>query len=409
MGVRKRPDTGKWQAYWRDPSGRQRSKDFDRKRDAQRHEAAMKRSIENREWIDPRDGKVPVGSLWTEYMTTRSLKPSTKADYDEVWRVLVQPRWGKIPVNKITTPDVLLWVNNMEGPRGVVSPARARKAHQILKSILDVATMSRRIGSNPAILPKGALPKVRRKRAHIYLTPLQVRALARSCESHSTLLLVLAYLGVRWGEAIALQVGDIDFTRGRIRVQRSFSTTKGKPVLTTPKSHQEREIPVPKFLLRLLKELCSPKATHDLVFTTEADTPLDLNNFRTRVFKPGLQDAGLPDMKIHELRHTAASIAVASGANVIALQRMLGHASAQMTLDVYAGLFDSDLDTLAESMDSAYRATDADSPLTEEFSPTLPDLEVIVEKSNVIRLFPESRLRESNPRPTHYECVALAD
>ena len=409
MGVRKRPDTGKWQAYWRDPSGRQRSKDFDRKRDAQRHEAEMRRAVENREWIDPRDGKVPVASLWDDYMATRSIKPSTRASYEEVWRLLVQPRWGRVSVNKVTTPDVLAWVNNMEGPRGPVSPGRARKAHQVLKSLLDVAVLAKRIGANPAILPKGSLPKITRKRAHIYLTPFQVHALARACGDHSTLILVLAYLGLRWGEAVALHVRDIDFARRRIRVQRSYSTAGGKTLLTTPKTHQEREIPVPKFLMRLLDQACAGKGEDDLIFASDALTPLDVNNFRDRIFKPGLRRAGLGDMRIHELRHTAASIAVANGANVNAIQRMLGHASAQMTLDVYAGLFDTDLDDLADSLDIAFLEASADSVLTAEEGQEAPGLEVIAEKSNVIRLFPESRLSESNRRPTHYECVALAD
>lgn len=313
MGVRRRADSERSQAYWRDPSGKQRSKDFDRKRDAQRHEAEMKRSVESREWIDPRDGKVQVASLWNEYMATRSIKPSTRASYEEVWRVLVEQRWGQVPVNKVATPDVLVWVNNMVGPRGPVSPGRARKAHQILKRILDVAVLSKRIGSNPAILPKGSAPQITRKRAHVYLTPLQVRALARACSDHSTLILVRSYLGLRWGEAVALRGPDIDFARRRIRVQRSFSTTGGKPVLTTPKRHQEREIPVPMFLIRLLAQICAGKAPDRLIFSTDSNTPLDVNDFRDRVFKPGLRASGLGDMKIHELRHTAASIAVANG------------------------------------------------------------------------------------------------
>lgn len=108
-------------------------------------------------------------------------------------------------------------------------------------------------------------------------------------------------------------------------------------------------------------------------------------------------------MKIHELRHTAASIAVASGANVNAVQRMLGHASAQMTLDVYAGLFDADLDVLADNLDLAFREASADSVLTGSMESEPPDLQVVAEKSNVIRHFTRSRLWESNPRPTHYE------
>ena len=79
-------------------------------------------------------------------------------------------------------------------------------------------------------------------------------------------------------------------------------------------------------------------------------------NFRRRVFDPAARAAGLDDLSPHDLRQTAASLLVASGANVKAVQRMLGHASAAMTLDVYSGLFDDDLGGLADRMDAAHDA-----------------------------------------------------
>ncbi|HEY5178805.1 MAG TPA: tyrosine-type recombinase/integrase [Dermatophilaceae bacterium] len=75
-------------------------------------------------------------------------------------------------------------------------------------------------------------------------------------------------------------------------------------------------------------------------------------NFRSRVFEHAKADLGLGALRIHDLRHTAASLAVAAGANVKVVQRMLGHASAAMMLDVYAGLFSDDLDDVADRMDS---------------------------------------------------------
>jgi integrase len=75
-------------------------------------------------------------------------------------------------------------------------------------------------------------------------------------------------------------------------------------------------------------------------------------NWRRDVFDPAARDAGLEGLTPHELRHTAASLAVAAGAKIKSVQAMLGHASAAMTLDVYAGLFDTDLDGVADRMDS---------------------------------------------------------
>jgi integrase len=95
----------------------------------------------------------------------------------------------------------------------------------------------------------------------------------------------------------------------------------------------------------------------DLVLTSPEGGVLRSGNFRRRVFDPAATAAGLEDLSPHDLRHTAASLLVASGANVKAVQRMLGHASAAMTLDVYSGLFDDDLGALADRMDLAHEAS----------------------------------------------------
>lgn len=79
---------------------------------------------------------------------------------------------------------------------------------------------------------------------------------------------------------------------------------------------------------------------------------LRLGNWRRRVLDPACATAGLQGVTPHDLRHTAASLAIASGANVKAVQRMLGHASAAMTLDIYAGLFGDDLDGAADALDA---------------------------------------------------------
>jgi hypothetical protein len=96
------------------------------------------------------------------------------------------------------------------------------------------------------------------------------------------------------------------------------------------------------------------------VVTTASGTVLRLPNWRRAVWDPAIRAAGFFDLTPHDLRHTAASRAVASGANVESVQRMLGHASATMTLDVYSGLFDDDLSALAERMDAAARAATED-------------------------------------------------
>jgi integrase len=88
------------------------------------------------------------------------------------------------------------------------------------------------------------------------------------------------------------------------------------------------------------------------VFTSPQGGPLRLNNWRRRVVDPACAACVLSDLTPHDLRHTAASLAVSAGANIKAVQRMLGHASAAMTLDVYAALFDEDLEAVAAGLDA---------------------------------------------------------
>jgi integrase len=102
----------------------------------------------------------------------------------------------------------------------------------------------------------------------------------------------------------------------------------------------------------MLTEVMAGKGADDLVFTTWRGKPLRNLNWRRDVFDKTAIDAGLESLTPHELRHTAASLAVSAGANVKAVQKMLGHSSAAMTLDVYSGLFDDDLDGVADRMDA---------------------------------------------------------
>jgi integrase len=115
-------------------------------------------------------------------------------------------------------------------------------------------------------------------------------------------------------------------------------------------------VPVPRSLVDALAEQVAGKPADALVFTAPEGGPLRLMIFRRRVFDPAARAVGLEGLTPHELRHTAASLAVSAGANVKAVQRLLGHASAAMTLDVYSGLFDDDLDAVADRLDAAAAA-----------------------------------------------------
>jgi integrase len=165
--------------------------------------------------------------------------------------------------------------------------------------------------------------------------------------------LVLGYTGLRWGEAAALRVRRIDLLRGRIEVAESVTDVDGRMVYGPPKSHARRRVPVPRFLRDDLAVQLAGLGPDDLVFPSQAGTPLRVQNFRRSHFDRAATAAGLEGLVPHELRHTAASLAIASGASIKGVQSMLGHASAAMTLDRYGHLFGDELDAVAERMDAA--------------------------------------------------------
>jgi integrase len=128
----------------------------------------------------------------------------------------------------------------------------------------------------------------------------------------------------------------------------------GAILVGTPKAHKRRSVPGPPFLLPAIVEAMRGERQTDLLFSDPAGRHLCTPTVHQYSWLDrALVAAGLPPMTVHDLRHTAASLAVRSGASVKAVQKMLGHASAAMTLDVYTDLFDDDLDALAQRLDEA--------------------------------------------------------
>jgi integrase len=190
---------------------------------------------------------------------------------------------------------------------------------------------------------------------------LRLAALASTVEYRPEVVRFLAYTGLRWGEMSALRVGDFDMLRRWVNVSRSVTEFNGL-VWSTPKSWERRSVPFPASLADELAALMVGKGRDALVFTTTRGDVLRVSKYRKRFFAPAVAacqkaDESFPTITPHDLRHTSASLAVSAGANVKALQRMLGHAKASMTLDVYADLFDDDLDGVADRLDAAIVST----------------------------------------------------
>lgn len=340
----------RWVGFYRDAAGRQHTNGrFHRKRDADRWEEEQKAAIRNDTWVDPDRSKLTVGQWADPWMAGRvHLKPKTLASYRSLLNTQLLPTWERVPLTKVRRSDVVAWVAAMRASG--LSASRTRQAYHLLTSMLEDAVKDSRLARNPAAgvdLPR--LPKSERR----YLTHAQLADLADGCGPHRLLVLVLGYSGLRWGEAAAIRVRRVDPLRGRIEIVESVVEVSGQMIFGPPKTHQHRAVVVPRFLRDELAQQMAGRAPDDLLFASRIGTPLRVQNVRRGWFDRAATAAGVPGLTPHELRHTAASLAIASGANVKAVQSMLGHAKAAMTLDLYGHLFGDELDAVADRLNAA--------------------------------------------------------
>lgn len=237
----------------------------------------------------------------------------------------VKARWGSTPVADLDGAQVQAWLSGLD-----VGADSRRKASQCI-----VAATRGRVDLGR--LRTGAL----QPREPRYLSAVELHRLASEAGPDGPMVMLLGSTGIRLGECCGLLVGDVDAERRRLRVRKS-------------KTSMARDVPIPASVLALL-DLTRPADAW--LFPSPRGARTNERNWRERRFYPACERAGLVGVHPHDLRHTAASLAIAAGADVKAVQRMLGHETATMTLDRYGHLWDTGLDEVAARMDDVLAGT----------------------------------------------------
>lgn len=352
---REREKGAVWRARYRDPAGRERSKSFARKLDAERFLTSVESSMNRGAWVDPDLGQTTVEEWAPRWLASkRSLKPKTRAGYESLLRAKVLPAFGEVPLAKLERVHVEEWVSSMEDSG--LSASRVRQAFNVLAAMLDAAIANGMLVRNAARgveLPR--IPKSQRR----FLTEEQVMRLADTVPpEYRSLILVLAYSGMRWGEAVALRRGRCDLLRRRLQVMESAVEVDGHLSWGLPKTHRQRSVSIPSFVCEALAAHLRdiPDGADELVFRASNDGPLRHANFLRYVWRPAVREARLPDgLTPHELRHTAASLLIAQGAGPKSVQAQLGHSTITTTFDTYGHLFEGHLDDVMDRLDARWR------------------------------------------------------
>lgn len=353
----KRKPPGRWRVRWYDPDGGPKAKTFQKLPQAESYVQDTTERLDKGSYRDPAAGKALFEAVAAEWFDALQ-KPgrTTMRDYRQLLDLYVLPKWGTYQVAGIKWEDVSAWLAELRRTPGVggrlLSPARVVKIYRVFSMVMKRAVKSGRIAASPAI--EHDLPRIADDDEHVYLSHEQVEKLAEAADEYRAFMRLLASTGIRWGEAIAITVGQLDLVRKRIRITRAYSDVGGVLEVGRVKTHENRSVPIMASLVDDLKKVIGKRKRTELVFTAPGGGPLRYNNFRSRVFDPSVKAAGFGDLGVtpHKLRHTAASLAIAAGADVKVVQTMLGHKTATMTLDLYGHLWPDRLDEVSDALEA---------------------------------------------------------
>jgi integrase len=353
--------SGRYQVRYQGPDGvtRPAPQTFKDKRSADVWLSRTEAQITEGRWLDPATSSLTVGEWGRRWLTsvTPTLKRKTVASYEGLWRLLVEPRFGALPLPAVRPIAVAEWVSEMRTRK--LSPSRVRQAYRLLSQIMTAAVGNELLATSPCRGIK--LPKMPQTEPHI-LTEAEAASIAANTRPPYDLLIwVLAYTGLRVGEVFALQRRDVDLTSHTLTVARNVVEIGGRPHFDTPKSGKPREVSMPDLLTTKLRVHLDAEVDHDpesLIFTSQRGTVLRYNSWRRTHFDPAVMAAGLTDVTPHDLRASHATW-VADRYGPIAAAKRLGHSNASVTTRHYARAVEGRDADVAKSFDTGARRAQA--------------------------------------------------
>ncbi|MER6222515.1 tyrosine-type recombinase/integrase [Streptomyces sp900105755] len=339
FGAVRQLKSGRWQARYRDPATgllRSAPHTFETKTDADLWLTTTEAEIIKGTFLDPTAGKITVAEWGKRWFDSASphLKRRTVTLYAGLIRLWIDPRMGGYELSAVRPIHIKEWLAGLQ--KAGLSASRARTAYRVLSQIFASAVDNDLIAVTPCRGIK--LPRLPETEPHILSTREVERLISHCNPPHDLLVKLLAYAGLRIGEAFALRRKDVDLANGLIWVDEALAEVAGQLFFDTPKSHQKRPLSLPAYLVRELREHLTARVADDpeaLLFLGRTGRPLRYNSWRRTHFDKAVDRAGLKDVTPQDLRATHAS-QVADRHGVMAAAKRLGHANASVTTRHYA-------------------------------------------------------------------------
>ena len=343
FGSVRRLPSGRFQARYTGPDGityAAKTPDgkpltFDTKGDAQAWLSLRQSEILRGAWLPPAEPKaapITLRAYATAWMAGRDLADTTVDHYEQVLRDHIYPAFGAVPVASITPTAVREWNAALKAKTG---PTQRAHAYGLLRTIMNTAVADEVIAANPCRV-RGAGQAKRAKKIRPASLP-ELEALVKALpERYRLMVLLAAWCALRFGELAELRRSDVDVKNGVLRVRRGVTRTKNGRKVKDPKTDAgKRDVNIPPHLVPLVKDhIRDHVAGRDaLLFPAAGDPTRHMApSALYRVYYPAREKAGRPDLRFHDLRHTGAALAAATGATLAELMARLGHSTAGAAL-----------------------------------------------------------------------------
>ena len=338
-GVSRRGDS--WRARYRNPeTGRQHERSFPRQADGVRWRRQQLDALDRGRWVDPEAGKVSFVRYFQAWEPDQLWTDGTRAAMSLAAR---STTFADVDLRRVRPSHVEAWVKSMTVPTQArpraLAPGTIKTRFVNVRSVFRAAVRDGMIAADPTASVR--LPRQRKREAAMTIpTPDVLRRILEAADPRFRAFVGLcAFAGLRLGEAAALRAEDVDFLRRQLPVSRQVQRLKGGGLdIRLPKYNSERTVHIPDALVEMLAQHVEQGLWCPWLFAGVDHQPPHQNTVGYR-WRSTLAKAGVEGVRLHDLRHFFASGLIASGCDVVAVQRALGHAKSTTTLTTYAHLW----------------------------------------------------------------------
>lgn len=358
-----------WEAVYRDPTGRQRTKAFRRKVDATAFLATAEADKVRGQWIDPSAGRVTLKAFAEAWLDRQVFDVATRVQVESRLRLHVLPTFGPLELRAIRPSTVQSWV---KGRSEELAPGTVKVLLSRVAGVFAAAVEDGLIVSNPCSSRAVRAPRVERQPVVPWTAEQVAAVVAAHPAEYRAVPVVAAGGGLRQGEVFGLRVDDVAFLRHRLHVRKQVKLVGGGgPFLAPPKRGKLRDVPLADTVGEALAERLriSPSGADGMVFTSRQGGLVNRDRYNETIWKPALVAAGLEPTRangMHACRHHYASVMLAGGVSIRALADYLGHDDPAFTLRVYSHLMPDSEDHARRAVDASLRAALAESVRNDE-------------------------------------------